>query len=71
MRVGYTPVVHSYTIRQTARIVQMSKEVLRTGDVADVMFEFLTRPEYLEKNQTFVFREGRTRGIGVVLETYS
>ena len=71
MRVGYTPVIHLHTIRQTARIVQMSKEVLRTGDVADAMFEFLTRPEYLEKDQTFVFREGRTRGLGTVLETYS
>jgi elongation factor 1-alpha len=71
IKVGYTPVIHSHTIRQTARIIQMSKEVLRTGDIADAMFEFLTRPEYLEKDQTFVFREGRTRGIGTVLKTYS
>ncbi len=49
----------------------MSKEVLRTGDIADAMFEFLTRPEYLEKDQTFVFREGRTRGIGTILKTHS
>jgi elongation factor 1-alpha len=71
MKIGYTPVIHSYTIRQTARTVQMSKDVLRTGDVAEVMFEFIARPEYIEKGQTFVFREGRTRGIGTVLETYA
>ncbi|MGQ9781175.1 MAG: GTP-binding protein [Nitrososphaeria archaeon] len=71
MRIGYSPVIHSHTIRQTARTVQMSKEVLRTGDVAEVTFEFIVRPEYIERGQTFVFREGRTRGIGTVLETYS
>jgi elongation factor 1-alpha len=71
MRVGYTPVIHAHTIRQTAKIIEMSKEALRTGDIADVTFQFIMRPEYLEKNETFVFREGKTRGIGTVEEVFS
>jgi translation elongation factor 1A GTP binding domain family len=30
--------------------------------------EFLYRPEYIEKGQIFVFREGRTRGLGIITE---
>jgi len=71
IRVGYSPVIHAHTIRQTAKIIQMGKELLRTGDVAEATFEFQIRPEYLEENETFMFREGRTRGIGKIIETYS
>jgi elongation factor 1-alpha len=71
IRVGYSPVIHAHTIRQTAKIIQMGKELLRTGDVAEATFEFQIRPEYLEENEIFMFREGRTRGIGKIIETYS
>lgn len=30
---------------------------------------FIQRPEYLTPNTRFVFREGRTKGIGIVMET--
>lgn len=30
-------------------------------------FRFLQRPEYITPGTRFVFREGRTKGIGVVL----
>jgi hypothetical protein len=32
-----------------------------------VRFRFLQRPEYVTSGARFVFREGRTKGIGVVL----
>jgi hypothetical protein len=32
-----------------------------------VRFRFLQRPEYVTGGTRFVFREGRTKGIGVVL----
>jgi hypothetical protein len=35
---------------------------------ACVRFRFLQRPEYLTAGTRFVFREGRTKGIGVVIE---
>ncbi len=71
IKVGYSPVIHLHTIRQTAKIVSMTKDALRTGDSDIVTFQFIQRPEHVEENEVFLFREGRTKGIGVVLETYS
>jgi hypothetical protein len=34
-----------------------------------VRFRFLQRPEYVTGGSRFVFREGRTKGIGVVLNS--
>ncbi len=36
---------------------------------ACVRFRFLQRPEYLTAGTRFVFREGRTKGIGMVMAT--
>ena len=46
----------------------MNSELLRSGDRACVRFRFLQRPEYLTPGTRFVFREGRTKGIGVVVK---
>ena len=40
------------------------------GDRAIIHFEFINHPELLEVNSILVFREGKTRGIGKVIETY-
>lgn len=45
----------------------MNSELLRSGDRACVRFRFLQRPEYLTPGTRFVFREGRTKGIGIVV----
>lgn len=45
----------------------MDRERLRSGDRACVRFRFLQRPEYLTAGTRFVFREGRTKGIGMVM----
>jgi GTPase len=63
----YQAVVHVGVVRQTACIVAMSVEVLRSGDRARVRFRFMQRPEYVRPGDRFIFREGRTKGIGVVL----
>lgn len=65
----YQAVIHCEIIRQAARVVAMDKERLRSGDRACVRFRFLQRPEYVTPNTRFVFREGRTKGIGVVVGT--
>lgn len=59
-------VVHCGSIRQTASILSMSRECLRTGDKAVVHFRFIKNPEYLNLNQRLVFREGRTKAVGNV-----
>jgi len=40
--------------------------VLRAGDKARVKFQFCFAPVYFELNSKILFREGRTRGVGVV-----
>eukprot|EP00796_Vickermania_ingenoplastis_P010593 gene10593-7359_t len=68
--VHYEPVIHASTVLQCARITSVDKEVLRTGDRALVRFHFLYRPEYLREGQRIIFREGRTKGIGVVTHLF-
>ena len=63
---GYNAVIHIHTIRQTAELLESSREPLRTGVTAYVKFRFKYRPVYIRVGDWFVFREGRTRGIGVV-----
>lgn len=67
IRTGYNTVIHVHTVRETAELIQSSKDFLRTGDKARVVFRFKYKPQYIEEGQTFVFREGRTRGIGKIL----
>lgn len=64
----YQAMVHCGSIRQTASILSMSKECLRTGDKALVMFRFIKHPEYIRPGQRMVFREGRTKAVGNVLK---
>lgn len=49
----------------------MNVERLRSGDRATVRFRFLQRPEFLTLGTRFVFREGRTKGIGVISGTHA
>lgn len=44
----------------------MNCDLLRTGDKGHIKFRFMYRPEYLKPGTTILFREGRTKGLGVV-----
>jgi len=68
IRRKYEPVVHLGKISQTAKIMDMEQENLRTGDKAIVKFRFKYRAEFIEMDDIMVFREGRTKGIGKVIE---
>lgn len=63
----YQAMVHCGSIRQTASILTMSQDCLRTGDKALVHFRFIKHPEYIKPGQRMVFREGRTKAVGNVL----
>ncbi|MHA1121350.1 MAG: GTP-binding protein [Candidatus Heimdallarchaeota archaeon] len=67
---NYQAVIHCGTIRQTAKITKMNKEVIRTGDKAKVRFRFLYYPEFLKKGRQILFREGRTKGIGKITKIF-
>lgn len=64
----YQAMVHCGSIRQTASIINMSRDCLRTGDKACVLFRFIKHPEYIRPNQRMVFREGRTKAVGNVIK---
>lgn len=66
----FLSLVHCGSIRQTATIISMSVEHLRTGDRATVRFRFIKSPEYLRLGMKLVFREGRTKAIGSVSKLY-
>jgi len=66
----YQAVIHCEIIRQAARVVAMDNERLRSGDRAIARFRFLQRPEFLTPGSRFVFREGRTKGIGAITAVY-
>lgn len=61
-------IVHCGSIRQTASILSMSQDCLRTGDKALVHFRFIKHPEYIKPGQRMVFREGRTKAVGNVVK---
>nr|KAG5704176.1 hypothetical protein BaRGS_009706 [Batillaria attramentaria] len=61
--VRYQAMVHVGSVRQTATIIQMTSQHLRTGDKALVRFRFIKNPEYLKPGMRLVFREGRTKAV--------
>lgn len=68
----YQAVVHCGVVRQTAQVVDIEKDngVMRTGDRARVRFRFTRFPEYLQKGARILFREGRTKGIGKIVDLF-
>ncbi|KAJ3182147.1 Short integuments 2, mitochondrial [Gaertneriomyces sp. JEL0708] len=67
----YQAMLHCGCVRQTAKIVGMDKQILRTGDRAFVRFRFMQHPEYLKIGTRLLFREGRTKGVGKVTRVFT
>ena len=44
---------------------------IRAGDRCRIRFRFNHRPEFIQENDRFIFREGQTRGIGVIRKVIS
>ena len=75
IRVGYEPVIHIDNVRQAVKIKEIHKlnnnenpNLLRTGDRAKVKLEFKVRPAFIEPNLKLIFREGRVKAVGKILE---
>ena len=66
IKVKYQAMLHVGPVSQTCAIVDIDREFMRTGDRATVAFRFVQRPEYLMVGDKILFREGRTKGLGVV-----
>ncbi|KAF4598628.1 hypothetical protein EYR38_007034 [Pleurotus pulmonarius] len=65
---NYQAMLHCGAIRQTVRIIGMDHPngVLRTGDRATVQFEFISHPEFIKEGTKLLFREGKTKGLGMI-----
>lgn len=63
---GYEPVIHLFTVGESAKVELVEKEYLKSGENGKVRFAFKYSPHYLEEGDKFVFREGKTKGIGTV-----
>uniref|UniRef100_A0A1B0CTN5 Putative elongation factor tu n=2 Tax=Lutzomyia longipalpis TaxID=7200 RepID=A0A1B0CTN5_LUTLO len=68
---GFQTTVHIGSIRQTAIIEGiMGDRKLRTNDSASVLFRFVRQPEYVHEGMRILFREGSSKGIGVVTQVF-
>jgi GTPase len=68
IRTKYQAMLHVGPISQTCSIVDIDRAYIRTGDRATVAFRFVQRPEFLAVGDRILFREGRTKGLGIVKE---
>ena len=64
---GYEPVVHLETVSETVSIHPDGGQLL-PGDTGRARVRFKFRPYVVEEGQRFVFREGRSKGVGTVRE---
>ncbi|ARS88491.1 GTPBP1 family GTP-binding protein [Natrarchaeobaculum aegyptiacum] len=64
---GYEPVVHLETIGEAAAFYPEDGRLL-PGDTGEATVRFKFRPYLVEEGQKFVFREGRSKGVGTVTD---
>jgi len=64
---GYEPVVHLETVSEAASFHPLDGQLL-PGDTGRTRVRFKFRPYLVEPGQRFVFREGRSKGVGTVTE---
>ncbi|MBI4363144.1 MAG: GTP-binding protein [Euryarchaeota archaeon] len=66
IRRGYEPVVHLETVCETARFQEMESDYMMAGQTGRVRMSFKFHPYFVQEGQKFVFREGRSKGVGRV-----
>jgi len=64
---GYEPVVHLETVSEAAAFYPEDGRLL-PGDKGTARVRFKFRPYSIEEGQRFVFREGRSKGVGTVTD---
>ncbi len=69
---NYQPIINCNKIVQCAQIVDIYEKMnIRAGDKCRIKFRFVYRPEFIQENDRFIFREGQTRGIGIIRKVVS
>lgn len=68
---GYQSVVHCGVTRQCAKVISMSKELMRTGDKGTIRFRFMYHSEFMNVNTPILLRDGRTKILGMVNRVFN
>ncbi|AAV50885.1 putative GTP-binding translation elongation/initiation factor [Acanthamoeba castellanii mimivirus] len=63
---GYQTVIHCKTIRQPGRFKLNDNQVLRANSTTSLDIKFTRRPEFILPKSIFMFRDGRTKGMGII-----
>lgn len=63
---GYEPVYCGQTIAESVKFELLDKKYLKAGESGKVRMTFKYSPQFVQLNDKFVFREGKTKGIGTV-----
>jgi len=63
---GYEPVLHTNTVAESVKLSLVDKRYLKAGESGRVRMTFRYKPQFLQEGDKFVFREGKTKGIGTI-----
>ena len=78
IKLGYEPIIHTCTMRQSAKLISIKDKVngrnvdndndyiLRTGDKATARFRFSFHSEYIKPGDRLLMAEGKIKIVGVV-----
>lgn len=64
---GYEPVIHLETISESI-VVTPDNSPLLPGDTGQIQAKFKFNKYHIEEGQRFVFREGKSKGVGTIKE---
>lgn len=67
---GYEPVMHLETIAEAIVFEQLDRDYMMAGQSGHVRMSFKFHPYYIYEGQKFIFREGKSKGIGQVLRVF-
>ena len=68
---GFQITVHMGSIRQTAVVEGVfGRDSLKANETGSCLFRFLIRPEFVKAGMSLLFREGKTKGVGVVTQIF-
>lgn len=65
---GYEPIMHNNTISETVKLALIGKKYLKSGESGRVRMTFRYQSQFVCEGDRFVFREGKTKGIGTVVK---
>jgi GTPase len=68
---GFQTTVHMGTVCQTAVITHIDRPHIKTNEKARVTFTFKFKPEHIRVGSRLLFRDGRSKGMGMVTKITS